>query len=75
MPTSNVPPQSLADDLLTGCDEIAAYLGWPVRRVFHAASRGALPVAKVGPRWIARKSELSRVLSAGLARAMEGPRG
>ena len=54
----------LSDDLLTGAAEIGAYLGWDERRVYHSAARGYLPVTKVGALLVARKSELTRALSA-----------
>lgn len=54
----------LADDLLTGAEQIAAYLGWPVRKIYHARRQGHLPIRTVGAILIARKSELDRVLSA-----------
>jgi hypothetical protein len=54
----------LGDDLLTGAGEIADYLKWPVRRVYHHANRGYLPIKHVGQLLIARKSELDRALSA-----------
>jgi hypothetical protein len=53
----------LGDDLLTGAREIGEFLGWPERKVYHAASRGYLPVGYVGPILIARKSELTTTLS------------
>jgi hypothetical protein len=53
----------LSEDLLTGAEAIAAYLGWPTRRVYHHASRGYLPIKHVGQSLVARKSELDRALS------------
>jgi hypothetical protein len=58
---SSIP---LRDDLLTGASAIADYTGWPVRKVYHAASRGYLPVMRIGPILLARKSELDRAFSA-----------
>jgi hypothetical protein len=54
----------LRDDLLEGATEIGAFLGWDERKIYHAASRGYLPIKKVGAILIARKSELTRALSA-----------
>ena len=49
----------LADDLLTGVEQIAAFTGLTKREVYHLAPKGKLPVFKVGDRkWCARKSTL-----------------
>jgi hypothetical protein len=55
---------TLRDDLLTGAQAIADYLGWPLRRVYHCAHRQYLPIGRTGAILIARKSELDRALSA-----------
>jgi hypothetical protein len=55
---------TIADDVLYGAQAIAAYLNWPVRRIYHFAAQGHLPVVKVGPHLVARKHELDRRLSA-----------
>ena len=57
---NNIP---LAEDLLTGAPAIAAYLGWPCRRVYYVAEQGYLPIGQVGKLLTARKSELDRALS------------
>jgi hypothetical protein len=54
----------LSEDLLTGAEAIAAYLGWPTRRVYYHANRRYLPIKHVGQLLVARKSELDRALSA-----------
>ncbi len=64
---------NLRDDLLTGASAIAAYTGWPLRRIYHAAARGYLPIGHVGTMLIARKSELSSAMSG--RRANEPRRG
>ena len=51
---------SIKSDLLTGADEIANYLGWPVRRVYHAARQKYLPIGHMGSLLIARKSQLDQ---------------
>jgi len=53
----------LAKDLLTGAEEIAGYLGWPVHRVYYAVRRGRLPIGKHGELLISRKSKLDLALS------------
>ena len=58
------PETKLRDDLLEGATEIGAFLGWDERKIYHAASRGYLPIKKVGALLVARKSELTRALSA-----------
>lgn len=53
----------LRDDLLTGANAIADYLGWPVRRIYHPPMRKRLGLFQVGAILMGRKSELNRVLS------------
>jgi hypothetical protein len=62
--TTTVTP-SLRDDLLTGADAIANYLGWPRWRVYY--KQNDLPIGRVGQTLIARKSELERRLSGALS--------
>jgi hypothetical protein len=51
----------LKDDLLDGVSAIAAFTGWPERRVYYFAEKGIIPVFKVGERkWCGRKSTLRR---------------
>jgi excisionase family DNA binding protein len=51
--------ENLADDLLSGVEEIAAFTGLTKREAYHLAPKGKLPVFKVGDRkWCARKSTL-----------------
>ena len=50
----------LADDLLEGADDIAAFMGWNRRRVFYAAERKMIPIFRFGGRLCARKSTLRR---------------
>ena len=57
------PSPSLADDLLTGASAIAAYLGWPERRVYYIAEKKFLPIGRVGSLLVARRTELDRALS------------
>jgi hypothetical protein len=56
--------RTLKDDLLNGADEIAAFTGFPVRRVYYLAERRALPIFWIGTRLAARKTELCEALSA-----------
>jgi hypothetical protein len=58
-----MPASALADDLLTGAAAIADYVGWDVRRIYHAARCRHLPIGRAGQLLIARKSELDRALS------------
>jgi excisionase family DNA binding protein len=51
----NVP---LAEDILRGAAEIAAYMGFERRVVYHLASKGALPVFRMGEIVCARRSTL-----------------
>ena len=51
----------LAADLLDGVAAIAAFTGWPERRIYYLAERGQLPLFKMGDRkWCGRKSTLKR---------------
>jgi hypothetical protein len=56
--------QPLSSDLLTGAEAIAEDIGWPVRQTYHAIQQGHIPTTKVGPKHIARKSELRARFSA-----------
>lgn len=53
------PAQTLGADLLTGADEIAAYIGWPPRRVYRAVEKNLIPYFKKGSLILARKSEIN----------------
>lgn len=48
----------IADDLLSGAKEIAAFVGKPCRSIYQMAERGHIPTFKVGGTLYARKSEL-----------------
>jgi hypothetical protein len=52
------PKPSLASDLLTGFEEIAAYCGQPVRRVRHLYYAHGLPAFPRGRVVHARKSQI-----------------
>ncbi len=54
---------SLADDILRGADDIAAFLGLAPRAIYHAASRAKLPVFRIGAVICARKSTLMAWIS------------
>ena len=48
----------LADDILNGATQIAAFIGLPARSVYHAVDAGTLPVFRIGAKICARKSTL-----------------
>lgn len=50
--------ETLADDLLNGAEEIAAFVGKDVRQVFYQLQRGYLPGTKVGRLWVGSKARL-----------------
>lgn len=51
--------EPLADDLLQGAEEIAAFTGLKRRTIYHAAERGSLPIRRVeGVGLVALKSAL-----------------
>jgi hypothetical protein len=56
--------QPLSHDLLTGAEAIASFIGWPVRQTYHAIQQGHIPTSKIGPKIIARKSEIRARFSA-----------
>ena len=47
-------------DLLTGADEIAAFVGVTTRRIYHLAESKRLPVFRLGATLCARRSTLLR---------------
>jgi hypothetical protein len=49
---------SLADDLLRGVKEIAAFIGEPPRRTFYLLEKKLIPAGKVGANYIASKRTL-----------------
>lgn len=49
---------TLADDLLSGAEEIAGFIGASQRRGFYLLETKKLPGFKIGSRWHARKSTL-----------------
>ncbi len=49
---------NLADDLLNGAKEIAAFMGLPARSIYHAIEAGTLPCFRIGAKICARKSTL-----------------
>ena len=51
-------PDTVADDRLTGDDEIAAFLGTPRRRTRHLIDKKIIPVGREGDRVVASKRRL-----------------
>ena len=54
----------LADDVLDGVKEIAAFIGKSERATFHLIHNDQLPVFRLGKKIHARKSELERAFRA-----------
>lgn len=52
----------LAEDVLDGVKEIAAFIGKSERATFHLVAAGQIPVFRLGKRIHARKSELEQAL-------------
>jgi hypothetical protein len=52
--------ETLADDMLHGADEIAAFLGISTAQVYHATRLRRLPIGKYGWKLIASKRALRR---------------
>jgi hypothetical protein len=66
MEDNNAVKQSdrLGDDLLSGGNEIAAFLGMPLREVYHLAATKRLPIGRLGRKLIASRSQLRRAAKA-----------
>jgi hypothetical protein len=58
MPSSET--ETLAGDLLRGCEAIAAYIDRAPRETFYLLQGGVLPAFKQGRIWISTKSRLRR---------------
>ena len=58
----------LADDLLKGGAQIAAFGGWTLRETYHLIERGLIPVTRAGRTIYARRSEIRRRFSSGSCR-------
>lgn len=54
----NPANDNLADDILKGADEIAAFLGEDKRAVFYQIAKGKLPHYRIGQSIRARKTVL-----------------
>jgi hypothetical protein len=54
----------LSGDLLDGMPAIAGFIGCKERRGYYLAENQLIPVFKVGDKWAARKSSLSRHFTA-----------
>jgi hypothetical protein len=54
------PDDSLASDLLDGVREMADFLGWTVRQVYHGIAINAIPHERRGRRIIGSKTVLRR---------------
>lgn len=54
----NYDNDNLADDILKGADEIAAFLGEDKRAVFYQIAKGKLPHYRIGQNIRGRKSTL-----------------
>ncbi len=55
-----MPASNSNGDLLTGAEEIAEFLNCNTRRAFHLLEKGIVPGFKLGKRWCARRSTLTR---------------
>ena len=55
-----MPAPDSNGDLLTGAEEIAKFLNVNPRRAFHLLEKGLIPGFRLGKRWCARRSRLTR---------------
>jgi hypothetical protein len=51
-------PESVAHDLLHGCEQIGAELGVTPRRAYYLLEKGLIPAGKIGATWVASKRKL-----------------
>jgi hypothetical protein len=56
----DTPETTIADDLLSGCPEIGAYIGKSPRETLWAIERGWIPAWREGHKWCALKSALRK---------------
>jgi hypothetical protein len=56
--------ETVAEDMLLGAGEIAAFLGISVAQVYHYARLKRLPIGKIGKSLIASKRKLQRAFAA-----------
>jgi predicted DNA-binding transcriptional regulator AlpA len=54
------PRETVAQDMLLGAEEIAAFLGISIAQVYHYARLKRLPIGKIGKNLIASKRALQR---------------
>jgi excisionase family DNA binding protein len=59
--------QALSDDLLSGAEAAAAFIGLPRRAVYRMTESGQLPVIRKGRRLFYRKSDLEKAFQASAA--------
>lgn len=64
METIDKHKETVAEDMLHGADEIAAFLGISKAQVYHAARLKRLPIGKYGWNLIASKRKLQRAFAA-----------
>jgi len=57
-------PDRVADDWLDGGAEIAAFLGRPVREIYHLHRTKRLPIGKLGRKLVGSRRQLSRAAKA-----------
>lgn len=55
--------QALSDDLLSGAEAAARYVGIKPRSIYHMVEAGQLPAIRKGVRLYFRKSELEKAFS------------
>ena len=56
--------ETVAEDMLLGAEEIAAFLGISTAQVYHFARLKRLPIGKLGWNLIASKRKLQRAFAA-----------
>ena len=64
METIDKHKETVAEDILLGASEIAAFLGISTAQVYHAARLKTLPIGRWGSKLIASKRKLQRAVTA-----------
>ena len=57
------------NDFLHGAKEIAGHLGITTRRAFYLCETRAIPVGKIGEKWVARRSRLDAFIDEQMTKA------
>jgi hypothetical protein len=68
-----VRPLKSECQLLTGAGQIADWLNWEPRQVYHAVKTKRLPIGRVGASLVAYKSQLDQAIKDEIQKSMGQP--